>query len=464
MGGSLHKELSAMRNINAGCAAALLISTFATPVLADRASGVITAIDAWNADLITADRQAKYCKMSASPFAFYRGTNHLFWQDFANDARLSQFGNSKTYTWLQGDLHASNYGAYDDDNGTIVYDVNDFDETVIADYQYDVWRMAVSLVLVARENGLSGSEQQTVVDAFTENYLDTIAAVHGNDDELNTSFTASNTYGLLDNFLDDVEQNDSRNKMLDKWAPVTGSTRLFDLTNEKLGAVDTTTRAGIINAMADYGATLDGGLNYDPDYFAVKDVAQRLQAGIGSLGTPRYYVLIEGATTGNNDDRILDVKRQSYPTPYYFLGATFQQDYDALFINDAQRHAIAEYAITRHTDDHLGWMLLTDGTYSVRELSPFKETFDTTTLDTETRFTKLAEQWGAILAMDHARADKDFDPNYVPYSLDKQVGEATNGHHAEFRALVRSIAFDYADQVQTDWNTFIAAYSDTCGP
>jgi uncharacterized protein (DUF2252 family) len=423
--------------------------------LADRATTVIDEISSWNAWLDDDNRQAKYCKMVASPYIFYRGTNHLFWKDFAADSRLANFGNDKTKTWLQGDLHAYNFGSYDNDDGEVIYELNDFDEAMVADYQYDVWRMAVSLVLIARENNtLSASEQEDMIDAFSESYLDTMADYRGNDQEQDMYFTEANTYGKLDDFLDDVEDDESRVKMLDKWTDEINNVRRFDLSYEKLGDASSDEKAAIIGAMSAYGTTLQGGLNYDSAYFQVKDVARRLLAGTGSLGTPRYYVLIEGASDSQNDDRILDVKRQSKPTAYRFLGQAVQTEYDALFSNDAERHALGYLALTNHTDDHLGWMTLTDGDYSVRERSPYKESFPAETLDTTTRFNKLAEQWGLVLATAHARADKDFSDTYVAYSVDKQIDEETDGEHAAFRALVREIAFDYADQVQLDWQVF----------
>ncbi|GAB6042391.1 DUF2252 domain-containing protein [Endothiovibrio diazotrophicus] len=423
----------------------------------------VTEIDSWNAALSLADRDAKYCKMVVSPFIFYRGSNHLFWHDFANDPRIANFGNGDTQTWIQGDLHAYNFGSYDNDNGDVVYGLNDFDESVVADYQYDVWRMAVSLVLIARENNnLSSSEQQAMVDAFSEHYLDTLADVHGNNDELDAIYTKDNTYGRLDDFLDDVESGESRRKMLDKWTNEVDGVRQFDLSYEKLGEASAAERVQIEAAMAAYGQSLSGGIDYDNNFFAVKDVARRLLAGTGSLGTPRFYVLIEGASGSEDDDRILDVKRQGHPTPYHYLGSAFTTWYDANFPNPAVRHAIAYKALDIHVDDLLGWMILSDGDYSVRERSPFKDSFDTTELTSDTRYNKLAEQWGAILAMQHARADKDYNAGYVPASFDKEVDEATDTHHSEFRAQVRDIAFSYADQVEADYQAFVAAYGSIC--
>ena len=71
--------------------------------------------------------------MAESAFTFLRGTAHLFWSDPGADERLSDFGDPRVRGWVQGDLHTDNFGAFDNDRGTVVYDLNDFDEAVLAD-------------------------------------------------------------------------------------------------------------------------------------------------------------------------------------------------------------------------------------------------------------------------------------------------------------------------------------------
>lgn len=412
-------------------------------------------IEIWNANLSPSDKKSKYCKMSNSPFSFYRGTNHLFWKKYANDERVKKYGNSKTKVWIQGDLHAYNFGAFDNDKNKIVYALNDFDESTIADYQYDVWRMAISLVLIMDENiaagtlSLSNSEKKDIVDAFSESYLDTMHSFHGNDDELDLEFTKNNTYGRLDDFLDNVEDKNSRLKMLNDWTILINNSRKFNMANEDLSDVNTSEKNALATSLANYGNTLSGSLSYDSHYFFVKDIAKRLNAGTGSLGVDRYYILIEGETNSENDDRILDIKKQSIPTPNYYLNST------PVINNYAQLYVIADKALSVHTDDHLGYLRYKSQNYSVRERSPFKKSFNTSKeLTSYTRFKKLAQQWGEILAAAHARSDEDFNPAYISYSADKQIDEITDKHHSDFRKLVRNVAFEYSADVESNYNNF----------
>ena len=413
----------------------------------------------WNKDIDEEARQSKFCKMAASPLVFYRGTNHLFWSDFAGDKRLGHFGSEKTRTWLQGDLHVYNYGSYDNSKGEIVYDLNDFDDAIIGDYQYDLWRMAVSIILVAYQNDdLSKSQQEQVLDNFSQSYLDTMRACRRSKKGDLGYATRHSTDGKLKKFLSSIEEKYSREGMLDRWAPKNIGKRRFDISRGKLGEVTEAERLMILEAIPAYQNTLSKGMAKQDAYFKVKDIARRLNAGTGSLGRDRYYVLIAGDKDCDpNKSRILDVKYQIKPTAFAFLGKEAQREYDESFRNDAQRSVLGYRALTRRTDKHLGWMHLesndvgfSPGFYSVRERSPYKEAFPGEALDTQASFSAMCEQWAEILAASHTRANKD-----LPESLLQLVGNQDEA----FRNLVKEIAFNYADQVKSDWKSF-TTFSD----
>lgn len=428
-----------------------------------RTGYVIAELNAFNAGLTATARAEKYAAMKASPFAFYRGSNHLYWKDLgASPELLAYGGTSETRAWIGGDMHVNNTGSFDDDQGAVVFGINDFDEAVVGDYQLDVWRMAASLVLAARENGVfSTTDEASFVDAFAESYLDAMASFAGNSSETTKKFTESNTYGLLDDFLDDVGSSESRAEMLDAWTVKVGGVRKLDTAaNPDLAPVSAAVEADIKAHMDAYRGTLSGGAAPPASYFKVKSAALRLHAGVGSLGTTRYYVLIEGAGAGQDDDRILDIKAQGDPSAWPYLApAAVSQTNAASGGNKALRTVLAYKALGYRVDDHLGWMALSDGkTYSVRERSPWKDTFDTAELSSVTRFTNLAEQWGAILAAHHARADKDWDASILAHSVDGAIDALTDGDHEGFRAVVRSIARGYADQVEHDYASFDANF------
>ena len=430
-----------------------------------RASKVRADLNLWNEGIEEGERQSKFCKLATSPLVFYRGTNHLFWSDFAGDKRLGYFGSEKTKTWLQGDLHVYNFGSYDNSKGEIVYDLNDFDDAIIADYQYDLWRMAVSIILVAYQNNdLSIGQQEMVLDSFSQSYLDTMRACRKSKKNDFGHATRHSTYGKLKQFLSSVEGQYNREGMLNRWAPKNKGKRRFDLSRDKLGEITETERSMILKAIPAYQHSLSKGLAKKDAYFKVEGIARRLDAGTGSLGRSRYYVLIAGDKEDDPDKcRILDIKYQSKPTAYTFLGDEAQREYNDRFRNDAQRCMQAYQALTQRTDRHLGWVHLeskdvrfSSGYYLVRERSPYKEAFPCEALDTRASFSALCEQWGEILAASHTRANKD-----LPQSLLQLVGN----QEGAFRNLVKEIAFRYADQVKSDWKSFVTSsdlFVDEC--
>ncbi len=426
---------------------------------AARDKDVLAELEKWNKDVSEVNRNIKYSKMICGAFNFFRGTNHLFWRDFANHPALAEFSNAETQVWIQGDLHAENYGSFHNDEGHIVYDLNDFDECVITDYQYDLWRMATSLILVAEQHEYKPKKQDEFIEKFCEGYLEAIATYAEDPNKIRVEFTTKNTYGKLDDFLEDVEESESREKMLDKWTTTKKGDRYYDLSLEKLEKVDKKTYKAIVDLMPEYGNTLTGELAYDPKYFHVKDIAKRLLAGTGSLGTDRYYVVIEGDKDHHDYDCILDLKAQGKPTPYFYLGEEFQKAYDAEFENDAERHAIAYKALIRNTDNHLGWLELRGQSYSVRERSPYKEAFPLDELDKAKRFEKMAEQWGKILATAHSRAAETMLTQTAltfAKNVDKLAGKKAN----EFIEQIQKVAKTYAAQVDLDYQAFKTANPD----
>lgn len=437
------------------CLAAALVVPVSSGRADTRSRFVVDQLVSHNAGLAAATRSEKYSMMSASASAFYRGTAHLYWADLGASPLLATFGGSTTLTWLQGDAHTENQGAFDDSTGAVVYDLSDFDESVIGDYQLDLWRLAASVALVARENRVSGSDEDSAIDALADGYLDALAGFLNNDSERTRVLNADNAYGLLDEFLAEVVSHDSRKKLLQKYTVVSAGSRSFDFSSSDLEAVPTATAQALRDAMPGYGATLSGSLRYSSSYFQVKSVARRLHAGLGSLGRDRYYLLIEGRSTSTEDDRILDVKAQDAPSAYATLDpAAVRKTQAASGSDEARRAALAARALGYRVDEHLGELSCLGRRFLVRERSPFKESFDTTQLTSKTRITKLAEQWGATLATAHARADKDSNPAVIPYEFEKEVQTLIGSRKSLFKTRLRSVGKSYADQVQTDFAIF----------
>lgn len=391
----------------------------------------------WNRHLKPQFFDAKMKKMSGSPYYFFRGTNHLFWKYCANEPRLQEFSALGSDCWIQADLHAYNYGVYCNNQGELVYDLNDFDESCIANYQYDLWRMAASIVLIAKENEFADeNEISEFVKAFANSYVSGLAQFQEKKQMEIAQVTKKNAYGKLDEVLEQVEKKESRKEMIEHWTKVQDERLMFDLSHNKLAPVTWEKMLEIKAAMPGYFETLNSFELFEDGYFEIIDVAQRISTGTGSLGTPRYYVLVKGGGEGKYEQRILDFKLQQKATLYHFLGDKFKKSYDEKFESEGERHMLAYMALNCYTDLHLGWISLSEGVFSVRERSPYKSYFPTKLLNSTTRFNKLAKQWGHILAVSHIRASDQFDVAGILALIENNLNR--------FTTLVAEIAFEYA--------------------
>ena len=424
----------------------------------NRPQQVIEAIQQANAPLSTAHRQAKYAKMAASPYRFFRGSNHLYWQDVWHDWRFALFGGwPNTQTWLQGDAHAYNFGAYGHHDDQVRYGMDDFDDALIGDYQYDVWRLAISLVLDARENAeLSPKAIDKALNKLLEGYMDTLS-VHREDDVAIHAITLDNAKDPLKSFMGKVADKQSRARMLEKWTTLDPDKgRQFAERPGKLANLPADVASQLRRIIEqEYQQTLQHPIKEsDPQHFFVKDTARRLDAGTGSLGVERYYVLIEGGADHEHDDVILDIKEQVTPEAYRLMDKAQQQAWRKLFPNEGIRHAAAFHAIAEHPDAYLGWLTMNGKVFSVRERSPFKKDYPTHKLSSGKAYRKLARQWGEILAREHLRGAQALNRGKAaPFA--NAVCQRLEGREEQFIGVVATLAKAYADCVTQDYQVFM---------
>ncbi|MCZ0925927.1 DUF2252 domain-containing protein [Halomonas janggokensis] len=432
----------------------------------NRPQQVIEAIQQVNAPLAAATRQAKYAKMAASPYRFFRGTNHLYWQDVWHDWRFALFGGwPNTQTWLQGDAHVYNFGAYGHHDDQVRYGMDDFDDALIGDYQYDLWRLAISVVLDGRENvELSPKAIDKALNKLLESYYHTLA--DHTDDVRIEAVTLDSAKGQLKPFMSKVSDKQSRARMLEKWTTLDDQHgRRFAERPGKLANLPADLASQLRRLIEqEYQQTLQDPIKEsDPRHFRVKDTARRLDAGTGSLGVERYYVLIEGGADHEHDDIILDVKEQVTPEAYRFMDKPQKQVWRRLFPNEGIRHAAAFHAIAEHPDAYLGWLTMNEKVFSVRERSPFKKDFPTHKLSGGKPYRKLAQQWGQILAREHLRGAQALNNgDHRPFAM--AVCQRLKGREEKFVDVVSTLAMAYADCVEQDYSVFIDHFLATDSP
>ena len=437
---------------------ATLLCATAAHAASSRTSWVVSQVYGYNhpfAATDSAELGTKMSTMAASAFNFYRGTAHIFYQDMQTLPASSYTTTQTGYTWIGGDAHIGNFGAWQDSSGNTVFSVDDFDEGYLGQYVWDLRRLATSMVLAGRANGLADSDIKTAIDTMVGAYVDKMDDFKGSSAELSFQLKNGNTSGVVNDTIA-KSKGDARSDLLAKYTQVSGSTRQFQTIAGTLATVDSSTYNNIAAAIGGYVNTIASSKRYAASYYQVKDIRQKLGSGIGSLGRLRYYVLVEGPSTSTSDDVILEVKQEvSSAVAEVDNGQLPAADYNN---HEGDRVAMTAKAQTLNADVLAGYATINGMAFYVHEKSPYAEDFDPTKLSSAGKLNTAATYLGQALASAHAISDQDYDSSIVPYSIDKQVTNAVSSKSG-LESEIATFAFGYADQVNLDWQSFVGAYN-----
>ncbi len=439
-----------------GLAVMVAISTqFSVLGATPRSSWIETQIYTFNRPLATQLPQeinTKMQKMSVSPFAFYRGTAHIFYQDIKTAPTSIYQTGATGFTWLEGDMHLQNLGALQDSKGNFVFDTNDFDEGYWGQYHWDVRRMAVSILLAAKENGLSKTDREKLVTTFLDSYITNLEEFKGNSSETTFRLTESNTVGYVKDLIQSAKTK-SRSDLLTKFTTLVGSSRKLKTASD-LVSVSSSQYSAIQGGMSAYINSISSSKRQPSSFYTLKDVKLKLGSGNGSLGRYRYYLLLEGPSTSNSDDVILEMKQQLSSAVTTAAPGRMPSSY----YNNHQGDRVAKThkALLNNADPLIGYTTVNGLYFSLREKSPFGEDFDYTKLTSFDRFKNSVYYAGAVVAKNHALADKDYDSS-LTYSQDKEILDAISSKSG-FKQEILTFATDYALQVEMDYNSFLDAY------
>jgi uncharacterized protein (DUF2252 family) len=438
--------------------AGMLAGGFATSASAATArdSWVVQQVYAYNhpyAATAANELDAKMAKMALDPYAFYRGTAHLFYEDMLTRPASAYATTQTGYTWIGGDAHLGNFDASRNADGTALFKAADHDEGYLGQYVWDLRRLAASMVLAGRENGLSDSAITTAINTMVGAYASKMSEFKGSGAELDFQLVKGNTTGVVDDTIADADGK-SRSSLLSKYTTLSGSRRVFqNLSN--LVSVSAQTYSDIGGAAGAYINSIASSKRYAASYYTVKDIHQKLDSGVGSLGKLRYCVLVEGPSTSTSDDVILEWKQEAASA--VATAANGRLPASAYDDNEGNRVARTAKAQLIKADVLIGYTTVAGRPYYVHEKSPYQEDFDPALLTSADKLNTAATYLGQALASAHVLADQDYDSSVVSYSIDKQVTEAITSISG-LKAELVTFAFDYATQADLDWQAFVDAY------
>lgn len=385
---------------------------------------VVERIVAFNQGRNPALVQRKYQLMQQDPFVFFRGTCHLFYADWPKDSQL----NEAPATWNCGDLHLQNFGSYKGDNRLVYFDINDFDEGILAPCTWDVTRFVTSILISAHTIGVAESEALAICYEYIDSYTNTLAKGQARTVEKETA------QGMVKEHLEALTLR-KRKDFLDKRTQVKNGKRRFTLDDEHYRECPKEKQEKIKALIENWSSKRE-----DKSFFEVLDVAERI-AGTGSLGVARYGILVEGKGSPN-DNYMLDLKQASRSSLQAYTNLPQPK-----WNSEAQRVVNIQQRMQGTPPALLSEIDFADGDFMLRELQPSQDKIDLAEWNGKlSRLAKVLKTMGQITAWAQLRSTG----RQGSAITDDLIAFATENSF-NWRNAVLDYARNYSQQVKADF-------------
>jgi hypothetical protein len=394
----------------------------------------------------------RYGRMLASPFSFFRGAALPMACDLA--------GTPVSGLTVQacGDAHLSNFGIFASPERRLVFDINDFDETLAGPWEWDLKRLAASAEVAARDNGFARSQRREIVQASVARYRRAMRRLAGlgdvdvwqspaEVDRLRLRY--QDILGRRERRLADADLARARDRAglqaLDKLIDTAGGTPRFAADRPLLvpvadlagGPASAGLESHLNGVVANYRRTLESDRQFLISRYQVADMARKV-VGIGSVGMRCWIILLLGRDP--RDRLFLQVKEAVPSVLAGYVGAT-------PYPSQGQRVVAGQRLMQAASDVFLGWHRTRSGPahdYYVRQLRDWKFSLTVEDMDRSAMRT-YAELCGQTLARAHAR------------SGDRIAIGAYLGKSDVFDRAIADFAAAYADQNERDRARLAAA-------
>ncbi len=412
-------------------------------------------VDAFS-DLMVADPDAfrqKFRKMAAGPFAFYRGSACLFYADMEGED--DRWADERTgRVWIQGDLHAENFGTYMDGDGVFVFDVNDFDEAYLGHFTWDIKRMVASVALLAWMKAISDADIAQLIETYVRAYVEQVRYFVRSDRDHEYSLRLETTDGEVKEILLETRLN-TRVDLLERTTIVDDDFERKFRRGPGVRDLDADERATVQAAYEAYLETIPDAKRFRSLTYGVKDIVGRKGFGIGSAGLPAYNILVEGPTQALENDVVLSMKQGNVAAPSRIVHDERIKGY---FMHHGHRTAVSQRALQAHADPWLGYTEVDGVGFVVSELSPYVEDLDWSDLTEPEDLSPVLDFLGRATAKVHCVADKDSDASIVGFQTEDEIVEAIDGKEDEFVGEMVDFGMRYAEIARDDHSLFVDAF------
>ena len=382
----------------------------------------------------------RYGRMQQSPFAFFRGSAAVMAWD------LSRTPATGIRVQACGDCHASNFGGFASPERQLLFDINDFDETLQAPWEWDVKRLAASVVLASRELGFDGGRCEAAVQTMTKSYRE-----HMREYAHMRALEVWYSHMDAEVFIKEATTAASRKRWerVEKAARLQTAEHIFPkiakVINGRTRIVDhpplvyhpresDIMQKHVIRMFHDYRESLPAERRVILDRYHILDVARKV-VGVGSVGTRCAVALL---MAGEHDPMLLQFKEALPSVLEPYAGKS-------RYANHGDRVVTGQRMLQSASDVFLGWTRDEEGrSYYFRQLRDMKMKIDLENM-TKGDWLEYVEICGWTLARAHARTgDAALIGGYL-------------GKNDTFDSALAKFAASYADQADRDHATLVKA-------
>ncbi len=252
---------------------------------------IFERLTAFNKNRLPDMVKLKYKAMAVNAFYFFRGTCHLFYEDLYTADTLP----SSSVTWVCGDLHIENFGSFKGNNKQVYFDLNDFDEALLAPSAWEIARMLTSILIAFDSLKIKEDGALKTAQMFLNSYALTLK------NGKSISMDPRTADGMVQTLLTTVEKRKQKELLKKNTQGKKGNLAL--LANDHHFPINEPLKKELTRFISDI--IKDG--NYGPYDYKVQDCIFRL-AGTGSVGVKRYLFLLKSMNT-KNKYLLLDMKQ-----------------------------------------------------------------------------------------------------------------------------------------------------------
>ncbi len=373
----------------------------------------------------------KEARMSASPFGFFRGAVPVMAGDLASLPRTG------VEVQLCGDAHVRNLGAYAAPDGHLLFDINDFDETICGPFEWDLKRLAASVVLAGREAGERDAACGDAVGDLMSSYRLWIDRFRAMSPLELFRYQVRRFRGItvVEKVLGKAERETPERTFAKLTVPSGRGRRRFAQRPPLLFRLSPALVRRVLSSLTRYRPTLTDDRQLLLDAYRYVDAAFKV-VGTGSVGARDYVVMLLGA--GGGDPLFLQIKQEFRSAYAPFLKRAGRAAHEGRRVAQAQRR------MQTLSDPFLGWTQIEGRHFLVRQLSDHKAAIEPGDLK-GSALAEYARLAGELFAKAHARTG------------DPAVIHGYCGDSEKLDRAIRRFAVAYADQTTSDWTSFRAA-------